>query len=176
MNVTVVISSVKISYTPSPSPPSSSRSSLHPGPPPPAENLVQPPRSPATLLHAVPHRVAAKARACALSRACGSSRRPRSIRRCNAAAAAAAVCRRSQLEAAGAGAAFSSASSDVLQPAAPNTSNALYFKRLHIARLLLRAVLQRMRFAPRPSRPLTRAAATELHHYHYLISPLAHPV
>jgi len=28
----------------------------------------QPPRSPATLLHAVPHRVAAKARACALTR------------------------------------------------------------------------------------------------------------
>ncbi len=52
----------------------------------------------------------------------------------------------------------------------------LYFKRLHIARLLLRAVLQRVRFAPRPSRPLTRAAATELQYYYSLISPLAHPV
>ncbi len=60
--------------------------------------------------------------------------------------------------------------------ATPNKSNALYFKRLHIARLLLRAVLQRLRSAPRPSRPLTRAAATERQQYYYLISPLAHPV
>ncbi len=60
--------------------------------------------------------------------------------------------------------------------ATPNTSNALYFKRLHVARLLLRAVLQRVRFAPRPSRPLTRAAATELQHDYHLFSPLAHPV
>ena len=51
-----------------PSSPPPSGSSRHPGPPPPAENLVQPPRSPATLLHAVPHRVAAKAHACALTR------------------------------------------------------------------------------------------------------------
>ena len=60
------------------------------------------------------------------------------FRRCNAAAA---VCSRSQLEAAG-------ASSNALQTAAPNTSNTLklYFTRLHIARLLLRAVLQRVRF------------------------------
>jgi hypothetical protein len=94
------------------------------------------------------------------------------FRRCNAStAAAAAGCSRSQLEAAG-------ESSNALQTAAPNTSNTLklYFKRLHIARLLLRAVLQRVRFAPRPSRPLTRAAATELHTDYQLISPLAHPV
>jgi hypothetical protein len=88
------------------------------------------------------------------------------FRRCNAAAA---VCSRSQLEAAG-------ASSNALQTAAPNTSKTLDFKRLHIARLLLRAVLQRVRFVPRPSRPLTRAAATELQNDQQLISPLAHPV
>jgi hypothetical protein len=36
--------------------------------------------------------------------------------------------------------------------------------------------LQRVRFAPRPSRPVTRTAATELPYHLDLISPLAHPL